>query len=53
MYGSLVKRLRLRPLTAASRVRFPYESPKRSKVRFASFFVIQDNLFNNMLTDCI
>ena len=29
--GSLVKRLRLRPLTPATRVRFPHESPKRIK----------------------
>ncbi len=27
LYGSLVKRLRLRPLTPATRVRFPHESP--------------------------
>ena len=29
--GSLVKRLRLRPLTPATRVRFPHESPKSLK----------------------
>ena len=29
--GSLVKRLRLRPLTPATRVRFPHESPKGKK----------------------
>ena len=31
VYGSLVKRLRLRPLTPATRVRFPHESPKTEK----------------------
>ena len=31
--GPLVKRLRLRPLTPATRVRFPQESPKIGKLR--------------------
>ena len=31
MYGSMVKRLRLRPLTAATRVRIPIESPHSAK----------------------
>ena len=33
--GSLVKRLRLRPLTPATRVRFPHESPKGKKAERA------------------
>ena len=32
-YGPLVKRLRLRPLTAATRVRFPYGSPLRNGLK--------------------
>ena len=31
-YGSLVKRLRHRPFTAVTRVRFPYESPIRNPI---------------------
>ena len=34
----MVKRLRHRPFTAVTGVRFPYGSPRRSKVRFAPFF---------------
>ena len=31
--GSLVKRLRHRPLTPVTWVRFPYESPKRKRLK--------------------
>ena len=36
--GSLVKRLRLRPLTPATRVRFPHESPQGDKGRNAFIY---------------
>ncbi len=40
--GLLVKRLRRRPLTAETGVRFPHGSPRRSKVRFApTYFFCQ------------
>ena len=50
IFGSLVKRLRLRPLTPATRVRFPYESPCFLSLTFptcsallrAGFFVFLD-----------
>ena len=35
-YGSMVKRLRLRPLTAATRVRIPIESPDIVQLGLAS-----------------
>ena len=41
LYGSLVKRLRLRPLTPATRVRFPHESPEKRYTDCVSFFIIK------------
>ena len=43
LYGSLVKRLRLRPLTPATRVRFPHESPKPD-TKVSGFLCAVDNL---------
>ena len=38
-YGSLVKRLRRRPLTAKTGVRFPYELLKAEIIKISAFFV--------------
>ena len=38
-YGSLVKRLRHRPLTAETGVRFPYESPNKTTDRIGGFIL--------------
>ena len=41
--GRLVKRLRHRPFTAVSGVRFPYRSPRKSKppILIGGFFILQ------------
>ena len=39
-YGSMVKRLRLSPLTAATGVRIPLESPKQKRVGKPLFFAL-------------
>ena len=41
-YGSLVKRLRRRPLTAETRVRFPYELLTKEIPVGISFFISQE-----------
>ena len=40
VYGSVVKRLRHRPFTAVTRVRFSSESSKRFLLLFEAFFYI-------------
>ena len=46
IHGSLVKRLRRRPLTAETRVRFPYGLLKN--IALAMFFYFYKNVFEDI-----
>ena len=48
-YGSLVKRLRHRPFTAVTRVRFPYESPIRNPITTAKSLWLWDFSLSDLL----
>ena len=45
-YGSLVKRLRRRPLTAKTGVRFPYELLKAEIIKISAFFVFAPSVLH-------
>ena len=45
--GPLVKRLRHRPFTAVTWVRFPYGSPKRGHLKVSSFFALFNEDLNH------
>ena len=49
-YGSVVKRLRHRPFTAVTRVRFPSESLFKARNCFLAFFALQENYIYAVMT---